>query len=107
VLDGAAGVMTNEGHGLGETEKAVMVVRAGKGWTRFELTCSRSIVACLHSDNAYLPALNRWPKYHGPLQSNQWLYRTVLHVVGTPPVATNVHFPFSLQYRTVTARSAN
>ena len=36
VLEGATGVITNEGHGLGETEEAGMVVRAEK-WTRLEL----------------------------------------------------------------------
>ena len=36
VLEGAAGVMTNEGHGLGEAEEAIVVVRAEK-WTRSEL----------------------------------------------------------------------
>ena len=36
VLEGPTGVMTNEGHGLGDAEETVMVVRAGK-WTRFEL----------------------------------------------------------------------
>jgi hypothetical protein len=36
VLEGAKGVMTKEGHGLGEAEVDAMVVRAGK-WTRFEL----------------------------------------------------------------------
>ena len=33
MLEGATGVITNEGHGLGEVEEAGMVVRAEK-WTR-------------------------------------------------------------------------
>ena len=53
VLDVAAGVMTNEGHGLGETEPAVMVVRAGKGGRASKL-------ACPDCRRAYLPALNQW-----------------------------------------------
>ena len=42
VLEGAAEVMTNEGHGLGEAEEDAMVVRA-ENWTRFEWRGSMAV----------------------------------------------------------------
>ena len=42
VLEGAAEVMTNEGHGPGEAEEGAMMVRA-ENWTGFECRGSMAV----------------------------------------------------------------